>query len=127
MADPEKQHWIVGGLGGINLMSLGTIVVVVVWSVAQGHFGQNRSQEKIKSFENSLKEVSKTFDDIENQIDALRQTNTAIAIMEITSENTAGGVNRLNGKVDALQEGQRDLQSQVRELQRDMSRLRGEK
>lgn len=119
----KSEHWLVSGLGGVNILTLGTVLVAVVWAFAQGHFGQNQAKQRIELFEATLSDINKNFEDIENQIDALRQTNTEIAIIKLTSENSAVTMNRMGSKLDTLQEHHRDLQAEVRDIRREVERI----
>ncbi len=114
----STKSWIVDSLGGINLFTLIAAAIAITWAFANGYITQDRADSRIAVIEGSLSNMGKKFDDIENQIDAIRTTNTTIAIMEINIGNAVSSLNRIAGEVDALQEGQRDIQSKVRDLER---------
>lgn len=113
-----SEGWFAKSLGGVNLITIMTAVVAVVWAFAQAQIGQTKADTRLNSIEKRFEDVTRRFDDLESQIDQLRSTNTEIAIMRLTGENTAAIVHRLESNLDSVKEEQRDLHSKIREIER---------
>lgn len=120
-----SEHWLVKSLGGVNLLGLISLLVAGVWVVAGNYFGPDKRltviEQHLSAINSKFDDSRKRFDDVESQIDALRSTDTEIAVMKLTGENTAAIVHRLEAGLDSVKEGQRDLQSKLRDLERRYS------
>lgn len=100
----EKQHWLVDGLGNVNILVVGAAVLSAAYYVFELRSNQTFLSDRVVSLETDL--------------EAIASRDTDIAQIQWKLESLQSHANGMEVKLEALQDSVRDAESTIRDLQR---------